>query len=122
MAYVSSSMLRGLYKKGSLRNEGDGFQFALYNNLGYGSIVGLESFKVDGESIPIGRITFQVKDKAVSAKDISASKPQSAPMYTDIVIKVAGKKLSEGSHTISMRIDSMEAGKLDMDFEDKLSA
>lgn len=124
---IPAFMLRQLYEKGSLKNIVDengnkiGFTFSLLNRLGSGTIEGGFRLKVDGEEIPLEKITIEKGGVVSKAEDFSKN-PVLFAVSERIrfsIEKPGG--LQEGIHKIVISAMTTEYGKIEFDFSDRVS-
>ena len=72
MLAVPSFMLKKLYVHGSLKNTAAGFELTLKNILAPGTIIGLNSLKVDGREVTLENIrVLSGSSPAMAAKVVS---------------------------------------------------
>ena len=124
---IPSFMLRQLYEKGSLKNVLDengnkvGFSFSLFNRLGSGTIEGGFKLAVDGEELPLEKIT--IEKGGVSSKADEFAKTSTLFTVGDrIKFKVEKPGgLQPGVHKVVVTAMTMEYGKIEFDFSDNVS-
>ncbi len=58
MAKIPEYLLRALYVKGSLKNQDDGLEFQMKNELGPARIVGARPLTLDRKPIPVDSCLF----------------------------------------------------------------
>ncbi|MEM2488207.1 MAG: DUF6379 domain-containing protein [Thermoproteota archaeon] len=124
---IPAFMLRQLYEKGSLKNVLDengnkiGFTFSLLNKLGSGTIEGGFRLKVDGEEIPLEKITIEKGNVVSKAEDFSKNPILFAvsERIKFFIEKPGG--LQEGFHKIIVIAMTREYGRIEFDFSDKVS-
>jgi hypothetical protein len=76
-----SYLLQKVYLKGSLKNNEDGFEFALKNIVDTGTLVGMNPLVVDGESIPPPWYgLFPMETKYTETKSATQSGAASGPI------------------------------------------
>lgn len=124
---IPAFMLRQLYEKGSLKNILDengnkiGFGFSLFNRLGSGTIEGGLRLKVDGEEIPLEKITIEKGGVTSRAEEFA----KTSTLFTVgdrirfTVEKPGG--LQPGVHKIVLSVTTTEYGKIEFDFSDNVS-
>ena len=112
-------MLRKLYVKQSLKSTQDGFEFNLKNNLGSGYAYKMHPLSVDEREISPETTTFSLENtKQVKFSDVSKANTFTLVMNTIVTIRVTGKGLEPGPHTIRMGFDVPGLGTLQFDFTD----
>ncbi|MBM4406345.1 MAG: hypothetical protein FJ039_09240 [Chloroflexi bacterium] len=121
MIRVPGFLLKRLYVKGSLKNNGDGFEFKLKNSLGSGYAYGLPPLKIDGEELPAERCYFTVEGKALGFPAVSKENPASLAMNREATITAHGKSLAAGPHKVTMSFVVAGLGQLSFDFTDAIA-
>jgi hydroxymethylglutaryl-CoA reductase (NADPH) len=117
---VPSFLLKKLYVKGSLKNTGSGFEFALKNNLAPGSLIGLGPLTLDGNSIPLEAVTFKSPQGQVQANQVSSQSPRTFGLNMEVKVTVEGEPLTPGSHTVVLGVLTREVGRIDIEATDTL--
>jgi hydroxymethylglutaryl-CoA reductase (NADPH) len=120
MISVPGFLLRRLYVKGSLKNEGDGFRFELRNRLGSGYAHKLWPLKVDGEELAAGSTFFIIDDLKTAFADVSRESTFTLAMNTSITISAEEPALAAGPHRLEMAFDVPGLGTLRFDFTDAI--
>lgn len=115
---VPAFLLRRLYVKGSLRNEGGGFAFDLENTLGSGYADQVLPLRIDGEDIAPHTCAFVVEGVAFPFDEISADSPMTLPMNRALTVRVAGMMLPPGEHSIEMAFVVTAMGEMRFDMKD----
>ncbi len=118
MVSVPGFLLRRLYRRGTLRNTEDGFEFQLENRLGSGYAHGMLPIAVDGEEVALDRAAFVLDEALTPFESVSRASTFTLAMNRTIVVRVEGTVLSAGTHTISMGFDVPGIGTLKFDFTD----
>lgn len=118
MISVPSFLLKRLYVKGSLRNNADGFQFALENKLGSGYGNELLPLTLDGQEIPLEDSYFRRDSDDIPFSQVSKDSPFTLPMNKKLTIRVRGVTLTEGTHKIGMSFIAEGLGKLGFEVTD----
>jgi hypothetical protein len=118
MVSVPGFLLRRLYVKGSLRNEGGGFEFQLRNGLGSGYAHKMWPLKLDGEELPASSASFQRDGLPVAFTEVSKQNTFTLAMNKDITIQTEGVALTPGPHKVEMGFDVPGLGTLRFDFTD----
>lgn len=124
---IPAFMLRQLYEKGSLKNIVDengnkvGFSFSLFNRLGSGTIEGGFKLTVDGEELPLEKITIEKGGVTIKANEFA----KTSTLFTvgdriKFTIEKPGG-LQSGVHKIVVSTMTMEYGKIEFDFSDTVS-
>ena len=121
MIKVPGFLLKRLYVKGSLRNNGHGFEFKLKNSLGSGYAQGLLVLKVDGQDIAVEQSTFAVDGKTMAFATVSKQNPASLAMNKEATIAVKGQALPPGAHKVNMGFVVTGLGELRFEFADNVA-
>lgn len=117
---MGPDMLKQLYVKGSLKNEGEGFAFEIKNTIDSGSISGLTKISVDGNDLPIEGVTVTLGGKTREAKDVTWSSSLYVGYGAVLKIWVPGA-LSTGEHTITMQVNIPELGRMSLPVTDTVA-
>jgi hypothetical protein len=104
-------MLAKMYVEGSLTNDGEGFTFALKNQIDSGSVSGIAKLSVDGEERSLDGATIQIGEKVRPVSEISWSASLYVSYGATLVICVPGP-LAPGEHTINMQVNVPELGRI----------
>lgn len=118
MPTIPGVLLKKLYQKGSLRNTGEGFEFALKNVLAPGTIVGISQLLVDGRDVEASHVTIHHGGKSVAANDLSPQNPLDFGVNTVVMVRVKGDELAPGSHSIAIAPNTKEVGQLEIEIKD----
>lgn len=112
-------MLKKLYVRGSLKNTAAGFELTLKNILAPGTIIGLNSLKVDGREVTLENIRVRSGSGTdVVASAIIAQSPVAFPLHSTATIQVVGEPLAAGSHDILIAVNTKEVGLLEITVAD----
>lgn len=108
-------LLRKLYRKGSLRETGEGmFAFMLQNVLGPATVTAPPHIVVNGIEYPPDRI----ESRAVEVAKISKGRPFLFKKGDRVTLRFPGHLL-RGGNRIHMSIQTKEFGELNIHVEDK---
>ena len=118
MITVPPFLLKRLYVKGSLRNNGDGFQFELKNSLGSGYGTELLPLVLDGKELPKENSYFALDTEEIPFTAIGKDKPFTLAMNKTSRIMVKGVRISEGPHRIGFCFVAQGLGKLGFEVND----
>jgi hypothetical protein len=105
-----SYLLQKVYLKGSLKNNEDGYEFALKNIVDTGTLVGLNPLVVDGENIPPAMIRLVSNGEEVYGNQITQRNPMPLPVQAQAQFVVKGDPLSLGQHEIAISLVTREIG------------
>jgi hypothetical protein len=117
---TSPEMLKSMYVKDSLQNQGEGFVFRVKNLIDSGSMSGLAKLAVDDEERPLDGVTIRLGDKVRPVSEISWSKPVYVSYGATLTVYVPGA-LEPGEHTITLQVNVPEMGRLSMPITDTIS-
>ncbi|HZP56044.1 MAG TPA: hypothetical protein VFC53_00660 [Dehalococcoidia bacterium] len=117
---VPAFLLRRLYVKGSLHNDGGGFAFALKNSLGSGYAEQVLPLSIDDAEIPATDAVFEVDGEAVRFADVSSERPLTLAMNKAVTVRVSGRTLEPGKHKIAIGFVVTGMGKMQFDVTDAL--
>jgi alpha-galactosidase len=121
VAKVPSFILNTLYAKGSLTNTSEGCAFALENRLGTGTLTRLVHLAIDGPACPLERVS--VAYPGTSGRPAAGITPE-APLPLTVGVKAtvrcAGRTLQPGRHQITLRVQTLELGELEIKVTDEL--
>jgi hypothetical protein len=120
---VPDFLVRQFYVAGSLQHEGDGFRLQARNGMGDGTLVGVGSVTVDGQTIDAADITAtRAGDDSVhQAQDISRSSPVSFGRGDVVTFHIAGHRLGPGEHRFEVEIFELNLGSLHLTLRDSAS-
>lgn len=118
MITVPPFLLKRLYVKGSLRNNDDGFEFELKNNLGSGYGTELMPLVLDGKELPKEDSYFALDGQEIPFITVGKDKPFTLAMNKTLRILVKGVKLSPGPHKLGFSFVAQGLGKLGFEVSD----
>lgn len=112
MVYIPGFLINKVYDRGSLKNSGEGFEFRFTNRMTPLKISGMRDVRLemDGKSYPVENITLELDGKPVGLDGSGVDEKRLFSKQSNLVIKVAGDKLSEGSHVIKVGFITNEYG------------
>jgi hypothetical protein len=115
-------MLKKLYVRGSLKNTAAGFELTLKNILAPGTIIGLNSLKVDRREVALENIrVLSGSGPDMAATAITAQSPVAFPLNSTTTIQIVGKPLAAGSHDILIAVNTKEVGLLEIPVADSIA-
>jgi hypothetical protein len=119
---VPAFLLRRLYVRGSLHNDGGGFAFELKNSLGAGYAEQMLPLTVDGEPIPPEDATFAVEgsNAVLPFTSVSSDQPFTLSMRKTVTIAVRGRTLEPGKHKIGLGFVVTGMGTMQFDVTDAI--
>lgn len=118
MITVPPFLLKRLYVKGSLRNNGSGFEFELKNTLGSGYGTELLPLVLDGKELPKENSYFALDAQEIPFTAVGKDQPFTLAMNKISRILVKGVSLSEGPHQIGFSFVAQGLGKLGFEVND----
>lgn len=127
-ASVSGYLVKRLIKPGSFRNfeengEAAGFEVRLKNKLGTGTIIGFTDIKLDGTTYALDQIEITKDRKVIPASDVSENKPLLVEFGDELLIRVRQPGgIGPGAHRVTLGVNMVGVGGMDVDYQEKLSA
>jgi hypothetical protein len=118
MMQVPAFLLRRLYVKGSLRNEGGGVAFDLSNTLGSGYADQVLPLRLDGEDVDPASCAFVIDGVALRFDEISAERPMTLAMNGALTVRAKGRTLAAGEHAIELAFIVTGMGEMRFDVKD----
>ena len=119
MAVLPSFILKRLYVNGSLRNTAEGFEFALRNFIGTGTVTAVLGLDVDSAArAPGGLVVLMPAGNARPANEVTAEAPLALAAGLSVRFRVTGERLSAGRHTLKLSVRTREMGALDFPVTD----
>ncbi|NLS76523.1 MAG: hypothetical protein GXY76_04590 [Chloroflexi bacterium] len=112
MSSIPSYILQQLIAGANPLNLPDGFQFALRNTVGSGTLTGVVKLEVDGVAVEPARLFVGLGEPTTPASEITRQKPWAFQYGQGLVIKAAGKPLEPGHHQIALTVDTIEIGRI----------
>ena len=117
---VPAFLLRRLYVKGSLRNDGDGFAFDLKNSLGSGYAEQVLPLSIDGVEIRPERASFSIGGARTGFTEVSSEHPFTLEMNKIVTIGVEGQNLAPGKHKVAIGFVVTGMGTMQFDVTDAI--
>jgi len=112
---IPDFLLRKMYKRGSLRETGDGrFAFTLLNPLGEATLLAPPHFVINGIAYPPERI----QTKATNVANISRESPFKFRKGDKVTLRFPGHLL-RGGNRIHISAETKEFGEIEIYVEDK---
>jgi hypothetical protein len=119
MGAIPGFILKRLYVSGSLRTTAEGFEFALRNFIGTGTVMEVISLEVDGTAHPRDAIVLAMPDGSERpGSDLRAESPLALDSGSAVRFRAAGRTLGSGRHTLKLSIRTREMGVLDIPITD----
>jgi alpha-galactosidase len=122
VAKVPNFILKTLYVKGSLVNAAEGCAFALENKLGTGTVTRLVHLTIDGAACPLERVSVAYPGTdGISAAEITPEAQLPLTMGVKAVVRSADVTLRPGKHRISLCLQTLELGEVEISVTDELN-
>src|SRR5262245_37571615 len=122
MALIPSMLLRQLYTFGSLKNAGQGVQFAIKNRLSDAQVTELQRVAIDGQAVPRDAITLDLGDGTLLAPDqIADDRPIAFPLRQILIVRANVAPLPHGKHKIEVAFKTRPFGALKLEVEDAIA-
>jgi len=118
---VPEFLLKKIYQKGTLKNNGDSVTFELKNILGPGFISGFNYVQINDKKYTEDDVIFITDGKEIKGTEVSEANPLKFRLAQKGTIKIADTTcLTDGINKIVIEIMNPEAGKVAVKFEDKI--
>jgi hypothetical protein len=104
MAKIPEFLLRTLYVKGSLKNQDDGFEFQMKNELGPARIVGARPLTMDRKPIPLDSCQFIHGAQSASFADVTPETSVLMRKGEAISVRVDGQTLKRSRHVLGINV------------------
>lgn len=118
---IPSFLLAKLYVKGSLKNNENGFEFALKNIVDSTVLIGIGPITVGGKDYEGGAIAMTVGEQVVNGAELSRSNPIPVRMGVPMKVSVTGNRLEAGSQRITVAATTSDIGKIKFDINDAVA-
>lgn len=120
MPAIPLFLLKKLYVKGSLRTEAEGFGLTIRNTLAPGTITGISPLEIDGQVVPLEKITIGKGNNTRPADKITPASPFPFGLNDEANLLVKGMSLEPGTHSLTVTVKTKEVGELNIQVEDSL--
>ncbi len=120
MAKIPEFMLKSLYVKGSLKSEGDGFEFQVNNRLGPARIIGARPLQLNRVPIPIEKCPFVHGQERASFADVDADNSVLMRKGEAVTVRVLDTPLRPGRQTLSISFVVKDLGSVNFSISDRL--
>mgnify|MGYP007013808683 CR=1 FL=1 len=121
IAMMLPTLIPQIYLVGSLRDVEEGFQFMLHNSISPVNIIAPIEVIVDGEAISSENIMVIIGQASRASKSITPDNPLVFGHGEQMIIRVHGKTLSSGLHTIGIKTNVQELGPINFSIKDQVS-
>lgn len=119
MAVVPDFLIKRLYKKGSLKQEGNQITFMLKNVLGPGLISGFNYVKVNDVTYTADKVKFLTQGKELLGTEVSEENPITFRLGQEGMFVLMGTDgIIEGRNRLEIEVMNPEAGKVGLITED----
>ncbi len=119
---LPSLLLKKLYTLRSLKNTGEGAQFAIKNRLGDAELVGVRSIAIDGKALALDHVRLDLADgRALSPIEVDAGHPIPFPLSSVVTVQTDQPTLEMGKHEIDIAFESRPFGALEFKVEDTIA-
>lgn len=112
-------MLKKMYQKGSLQQEGEQFSFKIINNIASGTVINVDPLKVDEKEYGPSEITIVTAEEQLPCSNVSKNNPFKLAKGKEVRFNIKGK-LETGEHKLEISFKTKEAGKIAFDVKDEL--
>jgi len=113
-------MLEKVYIRGSLKTTDAGFAFTLKNVVESATLGSIVSLVVDGAEFPLAEVTLLTPQGERKAAEITYRNPVPLRYNAEMTVQAAGTTLAPGKHNLKIGISVLEAGRIDLKFEDEI--
>ena len=120
MAKIPEFLLKALYVKGSLHNDGDGFEFQMKNDLGPARIIGARPLQLDRKPIPLASCHFVHGVEEASFADVDVENSVLMRKGEAVTVRVKGQKLRPGRRTLGINVIVKDLGNVSFTVSDKV--
>jgi hydroxymethylglutaryl-CoA reductase (NADPH) len=119
---IPSLILKQLYTFGSLENVRGGVKLTLKNRLSDATLTGVRHVKIDGEEIPLARITLEAGNgEKLRGDAITKERTVAFPLRKVVHLHAGGPKLGEGKHDVSLAFSAEPFGELRLKVTDAIA-
>jgi hydroxymethylglutaryl-CoA reductase (NADPH) len=118
---IPGLILKQMYTLGSLENVEDGVQFSLKNRLSNATVVGLTEVRINGQVVPLDRVTLEMNGERVAASAITSTSAIAFPLARTVTIHSRGDQLEKGQHEITLGFEATPFGALSFKVKDSIS-
>jgi hydroxymethylglutaryl-CoA reductase (NADPH) len=119
---IPTMLLKKLYSLRSLKNTGEGAQFALKNRLSDAELVGVLRIAIDGKAVPLDHVRLDLADgRALIPAEVNSSHPVPFPLRSVLTVQTGEPELKLGIHEIELAFDTRPFGKFHFKVEDAIS-
>lgn len=117
---IPSFLLAKLYVKGSLKNNDNGFEFALKNIIDSTMLIGIGPITIGEKNYEGEAVVMITNERTVNGAELSRNNPIPVRMGVPLKVTVAGEKLASGEQRITVAATTSDIGKIKFDIVDKI--
>ena len=121
MITIPAFVLRGLYVRGSLKNNETGFQVAIRNHIDNATVTAMESITVDGVIYTAEAIIVRTPAGERPCSEVSSSAPFILAVKQDAILSVRSTPLAVGEHNLVFAWNAELVGRIQFDVKDSIS-
>ncbi|HYO16085.1 MAG TPA: hydroxymethylglutaryl-CoA reductase [Thermoanaerobaculia bacterium] len=118
---IPGLILKQMYTLGSLENVEDGVRFSLKNRLSNATLTRLSEVRIDGNAVPLDRLTLELNGDRMSATQVTPSSAVSFPLAKVVNIHVRTDQLEKGQHEIALAFETTPFGSLSFKVKDAIA-
>jgi hydroxymethylglutaryl-CoA reductase (NADPH) len=93
---IPSLILKQMYTVGSLENAADGVRFSLKNRLSNATLTRLTEVRIDGQAVPLERLTLEMDGDRVPGSAIGPTKAMAFPLAKVVRVHAQTDQLPKG--------------------------
>ncbi|HEX2644721.1 MAG TPA: hydroxymethylglutaryl-CoA reductase [Thermoanaerobaculia bacterium] len=118
---IPALILKQMYTSGSLQNVENGVRFSLKNRLSNAAVTRIAEVKIDGQTVPLERLSLDLDGKSVTAAQISPHNAISFPLAQVVQIRADVEPLEKGQHEIALAFETTPFGALSFKVKDAIA-
>ncbi len=120
MTVIPNFILKRMYVSGSLRRVPEGIAFDIHNNLGPGSITGLNHVQLGDTTFPGDEIIVETNGVRRMGDTLSEQQPIVVTLGQSATLIIQNAELQNGKYDLSMDLLSREGGHVVLSVSDTL--
>lgn len=121
MPKLPEFLLKSLYVKGSLKVNGEGFEFKVNNQLGPARIIGARPLQLDRTPIPLEKCHFIHGVEEANFVDVSSENSVLMRKGEAITVRVLATPIRRGRHALGISFIVKDLGLINFSVNDQLS-
>jgi hydroxymethylglutaryl-CoA reductase (NADPH) len=118
---IPSLILKQMYTLGSLTNTEDAVCFSLKNRLADATLTRLVEISVDGNRVPVERLSLELPDGRMAGASIGADNVVPFPLARVVQIRMQIDPLAKGQHEIALAFETTPFGSLSFKVKDAIA-